>query len=226
MKRLQAHGRRPRSASDPDVTGVVSVIGVGAAQCDAQCRPARHHAAPRDERKTPVTTVIDRLQQAVAAIPGVTRLLPAGAGHPDQRRGSSRAQYQYTLTGTDADGGRRLGGTGWPQQLRRDPALRDVASEAQDGGLRACSSRSTARRAGRLGVSMQAVNDTLNDAFGQRQISTIYGQANQYRVILEAKPRVPERSERRCRSSTCRRPAAQPRRASTPQVPLSAARLR
>ena len=42
--------------------------------------------------------------------------------------------------------------------------------------------------AGRLGVSMQAVNDTLNDAFGQRQISTIYGQANQYRVILEAMP--------------------------------------
>ena len=43
-------------------------------------------------------------------------------------------------------------------------------------------------KAGRLGVSMQLVNDTLNDAFGQRQISTIYGQANQYRVILEAKP--------------------------------------
>ena len=43
--------------------------------------------------------------------------------------------------------------------------------------------------AGRLGVSMQAINDTLNDAFGQRQISTIYAQANQYRVILEAEPR-------------------------------------
>ena len=43
-------------------------------------------------------------------------------------------------------------------------------------------------QAGRLGVSMQAVNDTLNDAFGQRQISTIYAQANQYRVILEAMP--------------------------------------
>ena len=49
--------------------------------------------------------------------------------------------------------------------------------------------------AGRLGVSMQTVNDTLNDAFGQRQISTIYAQANQYRVILEADAGVPERSE-------------------------------
>jgi multidrug efflux pump len=46
-----------------------------------------------------------------------------------------------------------------------------------------------AKQAGRLGVSMQSVTDTLNDAFGQRQISTIYGQANQYRVILEAQPR-------------------------------------
>ena len=44
-------------------------------------------------------------------------------------------------------------------------------------------------KAGRLGVSMQAITDTLNDAFGQRQISTIYAQANQYRVILEAQPR-------------------------------------
>ena len=66
--------------------------------------------------------------------------------------------------------------------------MRDVASEAQDGGFAAAWSRSTARPPGRLGVSMQAVNDTLNDAFGQRQISTIYGQANQYRVILEAMP--------------------------------------
>ena len=48
-------------------------------------------------------------------------------------------------------------------------------------------------KAGRLGVSMQAVNDTLNDAFGQRQISTIYGQANQYRVILEADAALPAR---------------------------------
>ena len=65
--------------------------------------------------------------------------------------------------------------------------LRDVASEAQDNGL-GMDIQIDREMAGRLGVSMQTVVDTLSDAFGQRQISTIYGQANQYRVILEAKP--------------------------------------
>jgi multidrug efflux pump len=72
-------------------------------------------------------------------------------------------------------------------RLAADPALRNVAFENQEGGLRALI---TVDRevAGRLGVTMQAVNDTLYSAFGQRQISTIYGQANQFRVILEAAP--------------------------------------
>src|SRR5262249_28952775 len=65
--------------------------------------------------------------------------------------------------------------------------LREVASEAQEGGPRV-QIEVDREQAGRLGVSMQSVTDTLNDAFGQRQISTIYGQANQYRVILEAQP--------------------------------------
>ncbi len=67
------------------------------------------------------------------------------------------------------------------------PVLREVVSEAQDGGLRAFV-KVDRETAGRLGVSMQAINDALNDAFGQRQISTIYAQANQYRVVLEAMP--------------------------------------
>jgi len=71
--------------------------------------------------------------------------------------------------------------------LKADPRLRDVASEAQEGGLRMMV-RVDRDTAGRLGVSMQAINDALNSAFGQRQISTIYGQANQYRVVLEALP--------------------------------------
>jgi len=66
--------------------------------------------------------------------------------------------------------------------------MREVASEAQEGGPRIVVNVDR-DKAGRLGVSMQSVTDTLYDAFGQRQISTIYGQANQYRVILEAQPR-------------------------------------
>jgi multidrug efflux pump len=98
----------------------------------------------------------------------------------------SRAQYQYTLVGTEA-----AEVTSWSiklvEMLRRNPAVRDVSSEAQEGGLRAMVNVDR-EKAGRLGISMQVINDTLNDAFGQRQISTIYGQANQYRVILEAAP--------------------------------------
>ena len=73
------------------------------------------------------------------------------------------------------------------ERLRAEPLLRDVASEAQDGGL-GLDIKIDREKAGRLGISMQAISDTLNDAFGQRQISTIFGQANQYRVILEALP--------------------------------------
>ena len=99
----------------------------------------------------------------------------------------SRAQYQYTLVSTD-----RAEVIEWAdklvRRLRGDPALQEVASEAQEGGPRV-QVEVDREQAGRLGVSMQSVTDTLNDAFGQRQISTIYGQANQYRVILEAQPR-------------------------------------
>jgi multidrug efflux pump len=96
----------------------------------------------------------------------------------------SRAQYQYTLVGSDA-AEVSTWATQLVDELRKSHVLREVVSEAQDGGLRALDSvdRETA---GRLGISMQAINDALNDAFGQRQISTIYGQANQYRVVLEA----------------------------------------
>ena len=99
----------------------------------------------------------------------------------------SRALYQYTLVGTD-----RAAVVSWAdklvERLRRNPGFLAVASEAQEGGPRVIVDVDR-ERAGRLGVSMQSVTDTLNDAFSQRQVSTIYGQANQYRVILEAQPR-------------------------------------
>src|SRR5262249_13605169 len=98
----------------------------------------------------------------------------------------SRGQYQYTLTGTDAnevsDWATRL-----TQQLQKSEVLHDVASEAQDNGL-GMYIQIDRDMAGRLGVSMQTVLATLSDAFGQRQISTIYGKANKSRLILEAKP--------------------------------------
>ena len=132
-----------------------------------------------------VTAIVDRLKHAVAAVPGmVVYFQPVQDIQIGTR--ASRALFQYSLTGTDAaevsTWAERL-----VERLRADPLLRDVASEAQDGGLRA-DIKVDREKAGRLGISMQAISDTLNDAFGQRQISTIFGQANQYRVILEAMP--------------------------------------
>jgi multidrug efflux pump len=170
---------------DPDVTGVVSVIGVTPLNATPNAGRLAISLRSRDQRKTPVSAIIERLQKAVAGIPGVVLyFLPVQDIQISTR--VSSAQFQYTLTGTDTtevnDWAERLA-----QRLRTSPVLRDVASEAQENGLRMFVhiDRETA---GRLGISMQTIVDTLNDAFGQRQISTIYGQANQYRVILEAKP--------------------------------------
>jgi multidrug efflux pump len=140
---------------------------------------------PRGERKTDIAVVVDRLKQRVASIPGMTVYFQAVQDIQISTR-ASRSQYQYTLTATDApsvvEWGNKL-----VQEMRRDPMFRDVSSDGQEGGLRAIVNIDR-QRAGQLGVSVQAVNDTLNDAFSQRQISTIFGQANQYRVVLEALP--------------------------------------
>ena len=172
--------------TDPDVAGVVSVIGVSPINATPNAGRLAITLRARDKRSAHVEAIIARLKQAVAGIPGMTVYFQATQDIQISTR-ASRAQYQYTLVGTDPNEvitwGDKL-----TRQLRRSPALREVASEAQEGGPRVRVDVDR-EQAGRLGVSMQSITDTLNDAFGQRQISTIYGQANQYRVILEAQPR-------------------------------------
>jgi multidrug efflux pump len=170
---------------DPDVTGAVSVIGVSPINPTPNAGHLAITLKSRDQRKAFVTEIVDRLKAAVAAVPGVVVYFQPVQDIQISTR-SSRAQYQYTLSGTDADEVAKWSNA-LAERLRSEPALREVASEAQDGGLRAFI-RVDREAAGRLGVSMQVVNDTLNDAFAQRQVSTIYAQANQYRVILEAAP--------------------------------------
>jgi multidrug efflux pump len=168
---------------DADVSGVVSVVGVSSLNPTPNTGHLKITLKVRDERKAHVADIIPRLQRAVSGVPGMTVYFQAVQDMQISTR-TSRAQFQYTLVGSSAaevsQWSARL-----VEKLRDAPALREVVSEAQDGGLRAFVKvdRDTA---GRLGVSMQAVNDALNDAFGQRQISTIYAQANQYRVVLEA----------------------------------------
>ena len=123
-----------RSARTPTSTGVVSVIGVTPINATPNAGRLAITLRSRDERKTPVTTIIERLQQAVAAIPGVTVYFQPVQDIQISTR-VSRAQYQYTLTGTD-----RAEVAAWAarlaQQLQSSPLLRDVASEAQDNGFR------------------------------------------------------------------------------------------
>jgi multidrug efflux pump len=171
--------------TDPDVEGVVTVVGVSTLNPTPNAGHIKITLKPRDARNANVSTIIDRLKEKVGAIPGITVYFQPVQDVQISTR-ISRAQYQYTLVGSDekdvATWAARL-----TENLRFSPALREVISEAQDGGLRLMV-RVDRETAGRLGVSMQAVNDALNDAFGQRQISTIYAQANQYRVVLEAMP--------------------------------------
>jgi len=169
MKRLQAEVE-DAMRKDPDVTGVVSVIGVTPINTTPNAGRLAITLRSRDERQTPVNAVIERLQRAVAAVPGVLVYFRPVQDIQISTR-LSRGQYQYTLTGTDAN---EVGdwATRLTQQLQKSEVLHDVASEAQDNGL-GMDIQIDREMAGRLGVSMQTV---------------VYGQANQYRVILEAKP--------------------------------------
>ncbi|MBO0763649.1 MAG: efflux RND transporter permease subunit [Hyphomicrobiaceae bacterium] len=168
---------------DADVAGVVSVVGVSSLNPTPNTGQLKITLKPREVRKAHVAEIVPRLQRAVSDVPGMTVYFQPVQDVQISTR-TSRAQFQYTLVGSKTEEV-SLWAARLVEKLRNDPVLREVVSEAQDGGLRAFV-KVDRETAGRLGVSMQAVNDALNDSFGQRQISTIYAQANQYRVVLEA----------------------------------------
>jgi multidrug efflux pump len=185
MQRLQA-AVEAAVKKEPEVSGVVSIIGVSRMNPTPNAGRLAITLRPRNERKAGVDEIVERLKAAVAPIPGITVYFQPVQDVQIGTR-ASRAQYQYTLVGTSS-----ADVIAWSEKLANrlqgDARLRDVASEAQEGGLR-MQVEIDRQNAGRLGVSVQAVNDALYSAFGQRQISTIFSQANQYRVILEAQPR-------------------------------------
>ncbi|WP_286074327.1 multidrug efflux RND transporter permease subunit [Stenotrophomonas sp. 59] len=170
--------------ADPAVASVSSYIGVDGNNATLNTGRLLIELKPHGDRDG-AAVVMARLQQRVSKIPGITLYL-----QPVQELGIedriSRTQYQFTLTTPDLETLER-----WTpellQALRQQPALRDVASDLQMQGRQA---RVNIDRdaAARLGVSIEAVADALYDAYGQRQISTIFTQASQYRVVLEADP--------------------------------------
>jgi multidrug efflux pump subunit AcrB len=139
----------------------------------------------RHDRKAGAGEIIARLRDATHDIEGISLFMQAVQDVQIDSR-VSRTQFQYTLQDADEDelskwSARLLG------EFENLPELTDVASDEQPGGLQ-LNVVVDRQKASRLNVLPQAVDDTLYDAFGQRQVTTIFTQLNQYRVILEATP--------------------------------------
>ena len=188
---FSAMAERQRAAArvileEPDVTGLSSFIGVDGSNQTLNSGRMLITLKPHDDRTRTAAEVIASLRTRLAAVPGITLYLQPVQDLTIEDR-VSRTQFQFILEDPDSD---RL--SEWVpkliERLRSSPALLDVASDLQDRGLQAFLDIDR-DAASRLGVSVSAVDDALYDAFGQRLISTIYTQANQYRVVLEAAPR-------------------------------------
>ncbi len=170
---------------DPAVESLSSFIGVDGANPTLNSGRILINLKPLEERKENATGVIRRLQRELANVKGITLYMqPVQDLTVDAR--VSRTQYQYTLEDPDIKELNRFAPK-LVKVLHDQPELRDVSSDQQDQGLRVgiTIDRSTAFR---LGITPQLFVDTLYDAYGQRQVSTIFTQLNQYRVVLAVKP--------------------------------------
>ena len=140
---------------------------------------------PLDQRNISADLVIARLRPKLAKVPGATLYLQAAQ---DLRVGGrqSNAQYQFTMRGDNLDDLNRFAPR-MVEQLKTIPIISDVSSDQQNRGLQAMIQydRGTAAR---FGITPQLIDDTLYDAFGQRQVSTMYNTLNQYHVVMEASP--------------------------------------
>jgi len=181
---VQQESLAKKILQDPAVESLSSFIGVDGANASLNSGRLLINLKPKESRDN-IRVVTNRLQQMVSEIPGMSLYLqPVQDLSIDAR--VSRTQYQFTLQATNPEDL-----SAWTpkliNELQKLPALADVASDLQDKGLQAYVqiNRDTASR---LGVTTAAIDNALYDAFGQRLISTIFTQTNQYRVVLEADP--------------------------------------
>ncbi len=170
---------------DPAVESLSSFIGVDGTNTTLNSGRILINLKPLHKRDASAIEVIRRLQPELTKVEGITLYMqPVQDLTVDAK--VSRTQFQYTLDDPNTDELNTLA----PKVidvLRTRPELRDVSSDQQDKGLRVALSidRSTAAR---LGITPQNIDDALYDAFGQRQVSTIFTELNQYRVVLAVKP--------------------------------------
>jgi multidrug efflux pump len=171
--------------ADPDVATVASTIGSDGTNPTGNSGRLSIVLKPIEQRKASAEEIIARLRPKLSQIDGLTTYLQAVQDLQIETR-VSRTQYQYTLE--EADPALLSQWTSkLVAELRRSPSLRDVTTDQYESGLE-ISLTIDRETASRLGVSPQAIDDTLYDAFGQRQVSIIFTQLNLYRVILEIKP--------------------------------------
>jgi multidrug efflux pump len=170
---------------NPNVESLTSFIGVDGTNTTPNSGRIQINLKPRDQRKETASEIIRDLQPPLNKIEGITLYMQPVQDLTVEDR-VSRTQFQYTMEDADS---RELGvwSTKLMQSLRTSPELRDVASDQLNNGLAAdlVIDRDSASR---LGILPQNIDDTLYDAFGQRQVSTMFTQLNQYHVVLEVDP--------------------------------------
>ncbi|HET9180284.1 MAG TPA: multidrug efflux RND transporter permease subunit [Terriglobia bacterium] len=164
---------------------VESVVGFTGGFAGANTARMFIELKPMEERKITADQVIARLRPKLARVPGATLFMQASQ---DVRVGGrmGNAQYQFTMRGDNVQDLTAFSPL-MLAQLRKIPIITDVNSDQQDRGLQAMVQydRTTAAR---FGISPQLIDNTLYDAFGQRQVSTMYTGLNQYHVVMEAAP--------------------------------------
>jgi multidrug efflux pump len=171
--------------TDPAVDNLSSFIGIDGTNTTLNSGRILINLKPLAERKISASDVIRRLQPELAEVAGITLFMQPVQDLTVEDR-VSRTQFQYTLEEPNAD---ELNAYA-PKMLamlQKRPELRDVASDQQVQGLRArlVFDRDTSAR---LGITPSTIDQTLYDAYGQREVSTIFTQLNQYHVVLEVKP--------------------------------------
>ena len=170
---------------DPDVVSLSSFIGVDGTNMLPNSGRIQINLKPREQRNEDAPAIIRRLQASLADVKGINLYLQPVQDLTVEDR-ISRTQFQYTMEDADAQ---EL--AEWApkliEKMRNLPQLTDVTSDQQERGMQATLTidRDTASR---LGILPQTIDDTLYDAFGQRQVSTIFTQLNQYHVVLEVNP--------------------------------------
>ncbi|AKV03603.1 Cobalt-zinc-cadmium resistance protein CzcA [Labilithrix luteola] len=169
--------------ADPDIAHVVAFIGAGPG--GGTVNTGSMFIELKRGKRAPADEIINRLRPKLAQLEGLTVYLQAVQ---DVRVGgrAARTQYQYTLQDANLEELREWGPKVL-ERLRKIPLIKDVNTDQQTAGLELAMNvdRDTASR---LGVTMQQIDDSLYDAFGQRQVAITYATMNQYRVVLEAKP--------------------------------------